>query len=87
MVHSIYNELMERYNIIKDKKLSKAERVEETIRQTLGKISKEEIHNLWPDISFNTIELELSRLMKEGLIGKIGSTKGAQYYWKGNGAI
>lgn len=87
MVHNIYNELMERYNIIKDKKLSKAERVEETIRQTLGKISKKEIHNLWPDISFNTIELALSRLMKEGLIGKIGSTKDVRYYWKGNGAI
>ena len=79
---SAYNELSDRYNIIKDKKLSKAERVEETIRQTLGKITKEDIHNFWPDISYNTIELELSRLLKERKIEKIGTTNGASYYWK-----
>ena len=78
---SAYNELSRRYEIIKDKKLSKAERVEETIKTTLGKISKEEIHEIWPDISINTIELELSRLLKEGLIKKIGNTNGATYYW------
>ena len=78
-----YNELSDRYNIIKDKKLSKAERVEETIKQTLGKITKEDIHNFWPDISYNTIELELSRLLKEGKIEKVGTTNGASYYWKG----
>lgn len=78
---SAYNELSRRYEIIKDKKLSKAERVEETIKTTLGKISKEEIHEIWPDISINTIELELFRLLKEGLIKKIGNTNGASYYW------
>lgn len=80
---STYNELADRYNIVKDKKLSKAQRVEETIKQTLGKITKEEIHNFWPDISYNTIELELSRLLKEGLIEKVGTTNGASYFWKG----
>jgi len=79
---STYNELSDRYEIIKDKKLSKAERVEETIKKTLGKISKEEIHNIWPDISYNTIELELNRLINEGLIEKIGTTNGASYIWK-----
>jgi Fic family protein len=80
---SAYNELARRYEIIKDKKLSKAQRVEETIKTTLGKISKEEIHEIWPDISINTIELELARLLKEGLIEKIGNTNGAAYFWKG----
>ena len=79
---SAYNELANRYNIIKDKKLSKAERVEETIKSTLGKITKEEIHNIWPDISYNTIELELSNLLKEGKIEKIGTTNGVSYNWK-----
>ncbi len=37
---SAYNELADRYNIIKDKKLSKAERVEETIKSSLGKMAK-----------------------------------------------
>ncbi len=78
-----YNELSDRYNIIKDKKLSKSERVEETIKRTLGKISKEEIHHFWPDIALNTIEMELSRLLKEGLIEKVGETKSASYIWKG----
>ena len=82
MLLSTYNELIDRYQIIKGKKLSKAERIEETIKQTLGKITKEEIHNIWPDISFNTIELELSKLLKEGLIGKVGNTNGASYFWK-----
>ena len=80
---STYNELTDRYNIIKDKKLSKSERIEETIKQTLGKISKEELYRIWPDISVNTIELELSRLLKEGLIKKVGTTNGASYYWIG----
>lgn len=79
---SAYNELAYRYEIIKNKKLSKAERVEETIKSRLGKITKEDIHNIWPDISFNTIELELSNLMKENKIGKVGITNGAAYYWK-----
>ena len=82
MLLSNYNELIDRYNIIKDKKLSKAERIEETIKQTLGKITKEDIHKFWPDISYNTIELELSRLLKDGLIEKVGHTNGASYFWK-----
>ena len=80
---SAYNELAGRYNIIKDKKLSKAERVEETIKTTLGKITKEEIHEMWPDISYNTIELELSNLLKEGKIEKVGTTNAVSYFWKG----
>ncbi len=80
---SAYNQLADRYNIIKDKKLSKSERVEETIRTTLGKISKEDIHNIWPDISYNTIELELATLLKVGKIKKEGTTKGSLYYWIG----
>lgn len=76
-----YSELESRYNIIKDKKLSKAERIEETIKTNLGKITKEDIHNFWPDISYNTIELELSRLLKEGKIAKEGVTNGSFYYW------
>ena len=83
MLLSTYNELLDRYNIIKDKKLSKAERVEETIKQTLGKITKEGIHDFWPDISYNTIELELNRLLKEGSIEKVGNTNGSSYFWKG----
>ena len=79
---SAYNTLEDRYNIIKDKKLSKAERIEETIKSTLGSISKEEIHNIWPDISYNTIELELSNLLKDNKIEKNGTTNGASYYWK-----
>ena len=82
MLLSTYNELADRYQIIKGKKLSKSERIEETIKQSLGKITKEEIHNFWPDISYNTIELELSRLLKEGLIEKVGNTNGASYFWK-----
>lgn len=81
---SAYSELSRRYEIIKDKKISKAERVRETIKNTLGTISKEEIHEIWPDISFNTIELELSKLLQEGLIEKVGNTNGAAYYWKEN---
>lgn len=82
MLLSTYNELNDRYSIVKDKKLSKSERVEETIKQTVGKISKEEIHNIWPDISFNTIELVLSKLLAKGLIEKVGVTSGTSYYWK-----
>ncbi len=77
-----YQELATRYDIVKDKKLSKAERIEETIKSTLGRITKDDIHRMWPDISYNTIELGLSNLLKEGKIEKVGTTNGASYYWK-----
>lgn len=81
MLQSTYNELSSRYEIIKGKKLNKAERIEETLKKTLGKITKQELHNLWPDISITTIELELSKLLKKGLIKKIGTTSDSSYVW------
>ncbi len=77
-----YQDIQKRQNILKDRRLSKAERIRETIFTTLGAISKEEIHLLWPDISITTIEKELGRLTKEGSILKTGNTNGAKYYRK-----
>jgi len=42
-------------------------------------ISKQELHEKFPDISIKTIENVLSTLLNEGKIIKIGSYKDARY--------
>ena len=42
-------------------------------------ISKKEIYDILLDVSPNTIEAVLSRMLKEGKIIKIGSTRSAKY--------
>lgn len=44
-------------------------------------------HEIWPDISINAIELELAKLLKEGLIEKVGNTNGVAYFWKNGGNV
>ena len=77
-----YREIQKRYDLIKSKKLSKSERIDSFINESLGKFSKEDIHDFWPDISYCTIENELHKLLREGVIQKIGNTNGAEYIKK-----
>jgi len=77
-----YEELNHRFSMMKDKKLNKKRRVEETIYQNISPISKEEIHELWPDIGIDTIQKTLAVLLNEDKISKIGTFKDARYIQK-----
>lgn len=81
IIYECYKKINERFLILNKDKMSKKEIIEETIKQSLVPISKEEIHSLFPDISITTIEVELSNLQKLNKISKIGSFKNAKYLY------
>ena len=61
------------------KKNGKTERIEATVLESMVPISKREICDVLLDVSPNTVESVLSRMLKEGRIVKIGSKRSARY--------
>jgi len=61
------------------KKNDKTERIEATVLESLMPISKKEICEILLDVSPNTVESVLSRMLREGRIVKVGSTRSARY--------
>ena len=74
-----YKELDKRFAIIHSKKVSKRERVEQTILNSLLPLGKREINYILPDISATTIEIVVSQMLKQGKVKKIGTFKDAKY--------
>ena len=79
IIYSCYKHLNENFMGIVSKKVSKSQRIEYLINNSLVPISKRQISERLPDISLKTIELELSKLLKENKIKKIGTFKNARY--------
>ncbi len=67
------------------KKAKKSERVEAVLMGAIAPISKADIKDKLPDVSIKTIELVLSRMLKDDRIEKIGSYRDARYMKKGRG--
>jgi len=78
-LHSCYNELNKRFDVLEGKKINKSNRVEAAVMNCSGSISKKEIGELLPDVSITTIEAKLSDLLSKGKIRKIGSYTDARY--------
>ena len=74
-----YKEFSDRVETVAVDKMGKSERVKDLFDKRLGKLSKREISNIYPDISVTTIEKALSDLLKEGYIIKVGSGRGTGY--------
>lgn len=74
-----YRELSSRIETLRNRGLSKSERVRHVFETKLGKISKSDILKLCPDISVTTIEKALSELLKEGFIAKVGGGRSTAY--------
>ena len=74
-----YKELDKRFAVINSKKVSKRERIEQTILNSLLPLSKREINYILPDISATTIEVVVSQMLKQERIKKIGTFKDAKY--------
>jgi Fic family protein len=72
-------ELDKRRIAIIPKKNSKTERIEKTVLESLVPISKAEICNILIDISPNTVESVLSKMIKDGKIIRIGTKRSARY--------
>jgi len=74
-----YRDFEERVLTVTEKKLTKANQIEELFNTHLGKLSKAEIKKLLPDISEPMIERTLRELVKESAIKKIGAGKNTTY--------
>jgi Fic family protein len=74
-----YKELDKRFAVIHSKKVSKRERIEQTILNSLLPLGKQEINYILPDVSATTIEMVVAQMLKQGRIKKIGTFKNAKY--------
>lgn len=63
--------------------LSKPERVERVLAESIGKVTKSDIVRECPDISLTTIERALHDLLAQGKVEKIGASRATGYVWKG----
>ena len=74
-----YNEFEDRVEHLKHRKLSKPERIKELFEKKVGKVTKKEIMELYPDISKVTVERTLTALVKSGYIEKVGAGPSTGY--------
>ncbi len=77
-----YKDFSERIETVEIRGLNKSERVKDLFDKKVGKISKNDIAKIYPDISVTTIEKALSDLLKEGYIKKVGSGRATAYIKK-----
>lgn len=74
-----YKEFSERVEHLQNRSLSKPERIKQLFENTLSKLNKKDISEKCPDISISTIEVTLSKLLKDNYIIKIGAGKKTAY--------
>ena len=74
-----YNEFENRVEHLRNRTLTKPQRIKAVIDQRVGKITKKEIMELCPDISKVTVERTLTDLVKNGYIAKVGAGPATAY--------
>lgn len=84
IIVAAYRDFEARTEIIANKEYSKPDRVRETIKNKLGKITKREIMERCPDVSQVTVQRTLNDLLKSGEIIKIGGGRYTSYVWNGD---
>lgn len=78
-LYKCYKELDKRFSTVNGKKLSKNKRVEQTVLNSVLPIAKGEICEILPDVSPTTVEAVLGKMVKGGLVKKIGQSRGTKY--------
>lgn len=79
VLYRCFKDLDESFTAITLKKAKKSERVESILMGAIVPVSKQDIIAKVPDISIKTVELVLSKMLKENKIRKIGTYKDARY--------
>lgn len=74
-----YKELDKRFAVVNSKKVTKRQRIEATVLNSLLPISKQEICYILPDVSPTTVEAALSAMVKGGLVEKVGIARNTKY--------
>lgn len=78
-----YQEFQDRVEHFHGKTMSKSNRIRQVFNKRLGKITKNDIATLCPDISLTTIERTLKEMLNNGEIQKVGNGRGTGYVIKG----
>ena len=78
-LYGCYQELDQRFAVTEGKKVNKTSRVEAAVLGSLLPVSKADICAIHPDISPTTVEAVLGRMVKEGRIRKVGSSRSTRY--------
>ena len=78
-LYKCYKELEKRFANVNGKKISKKNRIEQTVLDSVLPISKAEICELLPDVSPTTVEAVLGRMIKDGRITKLGQARATKY--------
>ena len=81
IILSAYKEFADRVEYMSNKKMTIKDRTETIIKNHLGKMSKQEIAEICPDISIGSIERALSQLLKEDKILKITGGRYTTYIY------
>ena len=81
VILAAYREFSSRVQTLTLSGMSKPERIEALIKDTLGKITKTEIMAKCPDISQVTVQRTLNDLLKNGKIIKISGGRYTAYTW------
>jgi Fic family protein len=74
-----YKELDKRFVVVNSTKVTKKQRIEATVLNSLLPISKAEVCYVLPDVSPTTIEAVLAAMVKLGKVEKIGTGKATKY--------
>ena len=81
IVVAAYREFSQRVTLLTASGLSKPDRVRTLIKNTLGKITKAEILEQYPDISQITVQRALNELVKSGDVIKLSGGRYTAYTW------
>ncbi len=79
ILEKTHKDFESRIRLLRDKNLSKPDRIRAVIESKLGKVTKKDILDTFPDISITTVERTLKDLLTEGYIKKVGSGPATGY--------
>ena len=79
VLYHCYKELDKRFSTVNGKRLSKTERIEQTVLNSVLPISKSDICDIIPDVSPTTVEAVLGKMVKTGSIIKLGRARATKY--------
>lgn len=78
-LYKCYKELDKRFSTVNGKRLSKTERIEQTVLNSVLPVSKSEICDILQDVSSTTVESVLGKMVKTGSIIKLGQARATKY--------
>lgn len=81
MLHKAYGELFDRIDLMANASGGKSGRVRLFVERAGTEVSKRMIREALPDVSEATIENELGKLVKEGVLEKLGAGRATRYLW------